>query len=120
MDLATKGPSGVPCLVERKAAEVVTGGGEEPSISANSVHFWAEAAQVPLVLSTVFEDGLVAPTPPRCLPGLIDGLAEEIREDGEVFMARGQSHQGAPPISHGFVFCAAVPWSVVLLKVVGE
>lgn len=33
VDLATKGPTGVPCLVERKAAEVVTGGGEEPSIS---------------------------------------------------------------------------------------
>lgn len=43
------------------------------------------------------EDRLVAPASPRCLPGLIDGLAEEVLEDGEVFMARGQSHQRAPP-----------------------
>lgn len=115
----------VPCLVERKAAKIVAGDGEEPSVS-QGIHciFGHRLPRFLWPLALCLRVGwgpcrriLPASAPPRCLPGLRDGLAWEILGDGEVFMARGQSHQGAP---HFTRFCVDVSWSVVLLKVVGD
>lgn len=124
-DLAPKGPIGVPCLVVIKAAEVVALGGEGAQcLSGNSLHFWAQAAQVPLALSTVLEGGLQEDPACSCTPKVPPrahrwpGLGNPWRWGG--VYGKGSKPSGSLPISHGFVFCATVPWSVVLLKVAGD